>query len=103
MLSFLLVSLLTLKFTRLYNGTPTVVPVEICGMIRYTYEMVIICHFLKAVQIMDQLNGIINVLFLSIYHQIIQLFIEYGVDVSNNYKYSNKLFLVHHDRKRVKK
>ena len=53
-------------------------PVEICGQTQYKQGMVIIGHFNKVVQSMDQWNGVINVLFLSISRQTLQLFNEYG-------------------------
>ena len=48
----------------LYIGTSNIVTVEICALIRYNHVMVMVGPSDMVIQGMDQLNNIINVLFL---------------------------------------
>ena len=60
----------------------------ICGMIQYNHGMVIICPFDKFDQSMDEWNDVINILFVSLSCQTLQLFNEYYMEIFNCYKYS---------------
>ena len=61
-----------------------------CGPMKNKYGMVMIVPLDKSVQSMYEWGGVCNVLFLSFSFQTIQLFNEYGVDIFNHYKGSDK-------------
>ena len=61
-----------------------------CGLIQYKHGMVFIGPLDKVSQIMYQCDDFQNVFLLSLSCQTLQLFNEYGVDIFNHYKGSDK-------------